>query len=428
MEALGVGEAVALLRPVDSLAVPMGPGQPVRFLHALSERDDWRDLRVFGALLLDLYAVFTRPGVTLLSGFYGAAERALRAAGHRVQFVPSDFRRFAPVVEQLNPRVMVTAAAPLDAQGRFSLALHAGATVGALERCGRDPDRVLIVETNPGLPHTLGLPPGHPHSLSADDVDFAIESDLPVPTLDDPEPSEAERAIAGYVRGFVREGTTLQTGIGAIPSTVAQLLAQEDGDGYGIHSEMFTTGLMHLHQAGKVTNRKGIYDGFSAVTFALGNAELHAWLADNEAVRFLPVELVNDPAIIARNRNMLSINGALAIDLAGQVVADTIGGRQHSGIGGHEDFAGGAWFSEGGRSLICLPSTAEVKGRVISRIQATLPRGSIVTTPRHQIDIVITEFGVAELRGRSVEERAEALIGIAHPDVRDALRRGEEDV
>jgi len=137
---------------------------------------------------------------------------------------------------------------------------------------------------------------------------------------------------------------------------------------------------------------------------------------------------VNDPAIIKRNRSMLSINGAIVVDLAGQVVADSIRGKQHSGIGGHEDFVGGASMAEGDHSLVCLPATAEIGGRVISRIQAELPGGSIVTTPRHQVDLIVTEFGVATLRNRSVAERAEAMIEIAHPDVRDALRRGEKDV
>jgi len=186
---------------------------------------------------------------------------------------------------------------------------------------------------------------------------------------------------------------------------------------------------MRLHQAGKVTNQqKGIYDGISVCTFALGTPELHEWLHENEAVRFLPVDIVNDPSVIQRNRRMVAINGAISVDLGGQVVADTIDGRQHSGIGGHEDFVGGASLEGEDRSMVCLPATVSVGGRMLSRIQTRLTRGSIVTSPRHQLDLVVTEFGAAELRGRTVGERAEALAGIAHPAVRDALLRGEDDV
>ena len=159
-------EAVDVLKPVDTLAVPLGPGQPAGLLHALSARDDWQDLRVFGALLLDLFPLFAKPGVQLRSGFFGPAERALRAAGHDVQFVPGDFRRFAGMAEDLAPRVMATAVAPPDPDGGASLSLHAGATVEALRQCGRDPDRVLIAEImlmltllvlSRLLPQSLGL-------------------------------------------------------------------------------------------------------------------------------------------------------------------------------------------------------------------------------------------------------------------------------
>ena len=429
MRRLELSEAAALIRETDTLGVPLGPGQPGGLLRALSERDDFRDLRVFGALLLDSYPLFTKPGVTLLSGFYGPVERALHAAGHAVGFVPADFRGFTRVTEKFHARVMATAVAPPDEQGRFSLSLHAGATVQALEACGRDPERLLIVEVNPKLPRTFGAPPDHPHALSAELIDIVVESDRPPPTLPDPQPSETHRAIARLVRDYVSDGATFQTGIGGVPSVVMQLLADAGtGGDYGIHSEMFTTGLMRLHQAGLVTNRKGNFDGFSIATFALGNEELHEWLHENEAVRFLPVDVVNDPVVISRNRQMLSINGALSIDLEGQVVADAIGARQFSGIGGHEDFVRGASMAIGDHSIVCLPSTAVVGERVVSRIQAALPRGSIVTTPRHQVDIIVTEYGAAELHGRTVEERADALIEIAHPDLRDALRRGETDV
>jgi len=422
-------EAAQLLRPVDSFAVPLGPGQPPALLHALSERDDFEQLVVFGALLLGLYPLFSRRGVVLYTGFMGPAERALRDAGHDVRFVPGDFRRFAGMVEQLAPRVMATAVAPPGPDGRFSLALHAGATVEALQRCGRDPQRVLIAEQNAELPRTLGLPPEHRHSLAPEEIDVLLESGRPPAVLPEEEPSEVERAIAAHAQSFVPDRATLQTGIGGVPNAVAALLAHGSGGGYGIHSEMFTTGLMQLHQAGKVDNRsKGIYDGFSVCTFALGSQELHRWLHEREEVRFLPVQLVNDPSVIARNRRMVSINGALSIDLAGQVVADTIEGRQHSGIGGHEDFVAGASLERDDHSLVCLPATARVGERLISRIQSRLPRGSIVTTPRHQLDVVITEYGAAELRGRSDAERAEALAAVAHPAVREALLSGEDDV
>lgn len=419
-------EAVALMRPRDHLCVPLGPGQPATFLETLGERDDWEELTISGALLLGPYAVLMKPGVRLLSGFFGPVERMMRDMGLNVQFVPADFRRFATSMRKASPRVMGTSVSPPDANGRMSLSLHAGASVAELHRAGADPDRLLVVEVNPRLPRTLGLDPDHSHSLSIDEVDVILESTAIPRTLPEVPATAVEHAIAEQIRRFVPDGATLQTGIGGTPSTVVKILAEGGGGDYGIHSEMFTTGLMKLHQSGKVTNRKGIYDGFSVATFALGTEELHAWLDEQSAVRFLPVDIVNDPAVIARNRRMISINGALAVDLAGQLAADTINGRQFSGIGGHEDFVCGASFGEGGHSIICLPSTATVGNSVISRIVAEFPAGALVTTPRHQVDLVITEFGAAELAGMTVAERAKALVDIAHPDHRDALREKAE--
>jgi acyl-CoA hydrolase len=423
-------EAAALLRRTDAMAVGLGPSQPTAFLHALGERDDWERLTVFGGLLIGLFKVFTRPGVTLLSGFFGPVERGLRDAGFDVHFVPADFRRFGQYARRLEPRVMATAAAPPDSEGRLSLALHAGATVAELQRAGRDPERLLIVEVNAKLPRTLGLPPEHPHALRLDEVDVIVESQGDPFYLPDHPPTEVERAIASHVAHFIPDGATLQTGIGGIPSEIAELLAEGPGGDYGIHSEMFTDGLMKLHLAGKVTNRKGVYDGFSVCTFAAGSPALYRWLDGQPAVRFLPVECINDPGVIARNRRMVSINGALSVDLAGQVAADTLGGRQYSGIGGHEDFVSGASIAEGGHSLVCLPSTARLRANggetQVSRLMAAFAPGTAVTTPRHQVDVVVTEWGAAELAGKTVRERSEALIAVAHPDFRDALRAEAE--
>ncbi len=415
-------EAASLVRPADSVAVGLGPAHPVGFLHALGERDDWVDLQLFGALLTDLYAIFTKPGVHYRSGFFGPAERFLRDSGADIEFVPADFRRFGPIVEKLAPRVMATAAAPPDKDGYVSLSLHAGATTDELHRCGRDPERLLIVEYNDNYPRTHGLEGVYDHSLHVDEIDVLLETDAVPINLPDAAGSDADRAIAEHARAFIRDGSTLQTGIGAIPSMIASLLAEGPGGGYGIHSEMFTNGLMRLHQAGKVTNdHKGEFDGYSICTFAAGVPELYEWLHENGEVRFLPVGIVNDARYIAENRDFVSINGATAVDLYGQVAADTIGGHQHSGIGGHEDFLAGAGLQLDDRSLLCLRSSTIVNEGRVSRIVTNLAPQMLVTTPRHQIDVVITEFGFAELSGLTVRERARALVEIAHPDFRAEL-------
>jgi acyl-CoA hydrolase len=166
----------------------------------------------------------------------------------------------------------------------------------------------------------------------------------------------------------------------------------------------------------------------SVSTFAMGSRALYDWLDHGDVVRFLPVDIVNDPAVIAKNRKMISINGALSVDLFGQIVADSIAGVQHSGIGGHEDFLAGAGRIVAGRSLICLPSMARVDGVDRSRIVSRLDAGSLVTSPRHQVDVIVTEYGAAELGGRTVGERARALAEIAHPDVREVLREAAHEI
>ncbi|MCU1496483.1 MAG: acetyl-CoA hydrolase/transferase [Acidimicrobiales bacterium] len=419
-ERLTPEDAAARVRAVDVVGIPLGPGHPGAFLHALGSRTDWEDLVITGALLTDFYEVFGRPNVRFLSGFFGPLERLMRDQGGAIEFVPADFRRFAPALESINPRVMATAASVPDADGYCSLSLHAGATVGQIEKTASDPDRLLVVEVSPRYPRTMGVGE-HAHRIHVDRIDVLIESDREPFVIGEPEPTPEERAIAEQVAGFVTEGCTIQTGIGGIPSTVASLLADGPVGGLGIHSEMFTTGCMKLHLAGKVANDKGIYDGYSITTFAAGTRELYDWLDGNEEVRFLPVHLVNSPDVIAQNSKMVSINGALAVDLAGQAVADTLAGAQYSGIGGHEDFVASSGLELEDRSLICLRSSTVVNGKRMSRIASQFPAGTIVTTPRHQLDVVVTEYGVAELRGRTVRERARAMAAISHPDFRDQL-------
>jgi acyl-CoA hydrolase len=425
-EKLSVEEAAGRLEPRDTFGIPLGPGQPGGLLEELGRRDDWEELRVYGALLLVGTELFNHPKVHYLSGFFGPIERALRDAGANISFVPADFRRFAPLLEEQHPRVMATAAAPPDPDGWCSLSLHAGGTATEIGRAGDDPERLLIVEVSGRFPRTSGLLPDYRHALHLDQIDVLVETDkAPFPIVDPP-PGDAERAIAEHASRHVDDGDTLQTGIGAIPSTIAGLLAEGDGGDYGVHSEMFTTGLMQLHEAGKISNRKGQFDGVSVATFAGGTEELYRWLDGNTEVAFMPVEIVNSHDVIGRNRAMVTINGAISIDIQGQVVADTINATQYSGIGGHEDFVAGPALSLEAKALLCMPATTTVDGKLVSRIVPWFDAGAVITTPRHQVDVVITEHGAAELQGKTVHQRGEALASIAHPDFRDELLAAAE--
>ncbi len=418
--------AAELIHPTDTLGLALGPGQPPSFLRALGERDDWEDLRVYGALLAVGTELFSRDNVHLLSGFFGPFERAIRDAGGNIGFAPADFRRFAPLYERQRPRVMCTVAAAPDADGFCSLSLHAGGSTRELIRAGADPERLLVVEASSAFPRTVGLPPEHPHRLHVDQIDVLIETDAAPLELPAAEPSATDREIAAHAAAFIESGCTIQTGIGTIPSAIAAILADGNADDLGIHSEMFTDGLMRLQRSGAVSNRKGIFDGVSVTTFAFGSRALYEWLDGNEEVAFLPVEVVNSQEVIARNRRMVSISGALAVDVHGQVVADTINARQFSGIGGHEDFVAGSGLELEDRSLLCLPATVVIDGETRSRIVPYFDRGAVITTPRHQVDVIVTEYGAAELEGKTVRQRGLELARICHPDFRAEVEHAAE--
>jgi acyl-CoA hydrolase len=411
-----------LLQSDDTLAVPIATGQPAAFLAALGERADWRQLTIFGGLLIEPYAVLQRPGVRYISGFFGPLERAARAAGANVDYLPADFLGWERYARAFKPRVVASAVAPLDDRGFFSLGLHAGATFNALLEAAADPQRLAIVEVVADMPHVYGLGQYGAHRIHVSAVDCVLESDRGVFAWPEAVASAEDALIAQHVEQLIEDNATLQFGIGGVPNQIGHLLAAGNKGDFGIHTEMFVDAIMHLHRAGKVSNHKGVFDGFSVSTFAAGSADLYRWMHRNAEVRMLPVAQVNDPAIIRANRRMVSINGALAIDLNGQVMADAIGARQYSGVGGHELFVIGAHDGIDGKSIICLRSTARPGGQPVSTIVAQLPPGTPVTTPRHHVQYVVTEHGVANLGLLTARERPHALIEIAHPDFRDQLR------
>jgi acyl-CoA hydrolase len=414
-------EAAALVRPTDAIGMGLVTGTPVALLKALSARDDWQDVTVSGGLLLGLFDFFLHPNVHYRASYYGGGERHYAARGADIQFVPSFFRHYGLLIQHLSPRVMMTVATMPDAKGMVNFSLYNGAHLEEFLRAGRDPNRLLVVECSPHFPRTTPLE-GFVHEISVDDIDVIVVSDEHPTVLASEVVTDQDLAIASFAATYVRDGTTLQTGIGAVPNLVAQALARGDGGDYGVHSEMFTDGLYELFTAGKISNsRKPIHPGVSVTTFALGSQEMYDFLDANPKVGFAPVSYVNDPSVIARNHKMVSINSALEVDLQGQIVADTIGARQYSGVGGNQDFVEGTSLSLEHTSLICLQSAAVVGGQLKSRIISDMTPLSVVTTPRHLTGVIVTEYGTADLRGRSVKERAQLLIGIAHPQFRDEL-------
>ncbi|MGA2431934.1 MAG: acetyl-CoA hydrolase/transferase C-terminal domain-containing protein [Acidimicrobiales bacterium] len=418
---LSLEEAIGLVRPVDAIGLGLVTSTPVGLLNELSKRQDWEDLTLSGGLILGVFDVFMHPNVHYRSSFYGGGERYYQSHGADIQFVPSFFRHYGLLIQHLSPRVMMMQGAMPDANGNVSLSLYNGAHLAEFLAAGRDPNRILIVECSPYFPRTLALE-GFTNDISLADIDVVVYTDERPTVLAKEVGTPEDMAIADYAASFVRNGCTLQTGIGAVPNLVAEALVKREGGDYGVHSEMFTDGLYKLCASGKVTNEcKPIHRGDSVITFALGSQEMYDFLHENERVRLAPVTYVNDPTVIARNHRMVSINSALAVDLQGQIIADAIGARQYSGVGGHMDFVEGTSLSLEHTSLICLQSSAVVDGVLTSRIIGDMSSHSVVTTPRHLTGVIVTEHGFADLRGRSVKERARAMVSIAHPLFRDEL-------
>lgn len=307
--------------------------------------------------------------------------------------------------------VFVVMVGPMDKHGYFRMSLSVIAEREALEAT-----RLLILEVNPNLPNVLG-----DNEIHISEVDYLYESNEPIITIPDQEPDEVDMAIGKNVAALVEDGSTIQLGIGKIPDAVAKFFMEKND--LGVHTEMITSSVARLAKAGVITGRKKtLYPKKIIGNFALGSQELYEFLDDNPSVMLLPGRYTNDPKVIMQNYKMVSINAALQVDLVGQICSESIGSMQYSGTGGAVDFAYGAIHSEGGKSIIAIKSTT--KNGTISAIQPVLSPGSIVTISRNDIDYVVTEFGVATMKGTPTIRRVENLINVAHPDFRDELREG----
>jgi 4-hydroxybutyrate CoA-transferase len=295
-----------------------------------------------------------------------------------------------------------------DEHGYCSYGVEVGVTKSAAESAG-----MVIAEVNPNMPRTLG-----DSFIHVSQIDYFIEVDYELPQLSPEPPSPIQDQIAYHIAEYVPDAATLQMGIGGIPDAVLRRLTQHKN--LGVHTELFSDGVMHMIEMGVITcAAKSLHPGKVVAGFALGSRKLYHFIHDNPIFEMRPTEYVNDPFVIAQNDRMVSINSAIEVDLTGQVCADSIGTQFYSGVGGQLDFVRGASRSKGGKSIIALPSTA--RHGTISRIVPTLKLGSGVTTTRNDVHYIATEYGVADLFGRSISERVQALINIAHPDFRDEL-------
>lgn len=327
----------------------------------------------------------------------------------RADFIPSFYSQIPNTMEKyINPEVMYVTVSPMDKNGYFSLGTSISDAI-MLKKVVRK----IYLEVNENMPRTHGN-----SFIHISEAEAVCEFNWPLPELKSNGISDVEMAIGNYIAELVPDEATIQLGIGGIPNAVAcSLTGKRD---LGIHSELFTEGMIDLIEQGVVTNRKkNIHYGKSIATFALGTKRMYEYIDDNVGVEFYPVDYVNNIGIIGMHDNLISINSCIEVDLFGQVCSESLGTRLYSGVGGQVDFVRGACNSKGGKSIIAIQSTA--KNGTVSKIKPILSHGSIVTTSRNEVDYIVTEYGAARLKGKSIRERARLLIGIAHQCFREEL-------
>ncbi|RZT90640.1 acetyl-CoA hydrolase/transferase family protein [Azospira sp. APE16] len=407
-------DAIACVRNGDTIVVPTGVGEPPALLTALSDaRRNYRDVTVSQILALRKYGYIdpeTRDHVRHTAYFFGGATRPGGQAGW-VDFIPNYFAELPQLIERgLSPAdVVFTMASPMDEHGYFALSLAADYTMAAVKKA-----RAIVLEVNPNVPFAYGDCYVHISKVAA-----LVESSDPVLEVGLPTIGPVQEAIGKYVADLIEDGSTLQIGYGGIPDAVVMQLQHKHD--LGIHTEMIGDGILSLIESGAVTNKKKTFmPGKSVATFALGSNKLYKFMHRNPALEMHPVEFTNDPYIAARNDKLIAINATMQVDLLGQCGSESLGFSPYSGTGGQADFVRAANRSKDGKAFIVVPSTA--KDDTISRIVPTLTPGTHVTTSKNDINYVVTEYGVAQLRGKSAKQRVEALIGIAHPNFRNELR------
>ena len=388
-------------------------------------RDELTDVKIRGNLIFSPIQTVecdpTREHFCYNSWHCSGYERKLCDKG-LCNYIPMIFRNVVPYYRHfLTVNVAMMCVTPMDQHGYFNLSCAAGIARGILEKAD-----IVILEVNEHLPRILG---GFDESIHIDEVDYVVEGEHPpLPQFPIAQPTEEDIKIADLIVPHIVDGATLQLGIGGMPNVVGARLAESDLKDLGMHTELCGDAYYELYKAGKLTNkRKALQRGKGVTGMVFGSQSLYEWVDQNPGVIVEPLEYVNAPETIARHENMISINSCIAVDLYGQICAESAGLRHISGTGGQLDYLTGAAMSAGGKAFICMTSSFVDKAGV--RRSRVLPHfnGDIVTDPRSQAYYIVTEYGAVNLAGRSTWERAEMLVSIAHPDFRDSLIAAAEE-
>lgn len=414
--------AVKIVNSGDWIDYGFGHSKPIALDKALSLRkSELKDVNIRQVMSLNPQACIEADPegevFTLNAWYFSGYDRKLHDSGQAFHS-PMVFSNQALYYEKsIHDQVDVAMfrVTRMNKDGFFNLHCACASTRAILEAA-----KQVLVEVNEKLPWAMG---GAGELIHISEVDYVVEAESEVEVIPAISPSETDRKIAEHIVPFIHNGACIQLGIGGLPNIVGTMLAESDVKDLGCHSEMLTDAFYHLHAAGKLTNRKKkLNQGKSAFAFATGSKFLYDWLNYNPSLSTYPASYINNPHNIAQNPNAISINACLEVDLYGQVSSESSATRQISGTGGQLDFAIGAYLSENGRSFICCNSSYQDKaGNLKSRIVPTLLSGSIVSVPRSLTHCIVTEYGIADLAGRSTWQRAAALINIAHPDLRDEL-------
>lgn len=407
-------EAVAMVKSGHRLYSSANAAAPSAFMNALAKRGhELENVQIYHMLLIgddpfgtpDLRERFFHS-----SYFIGSADRPAVNAGTSA-YIPVHLHEIPKVIRMEPPvDISVVHTSPPDEHGFLSLGVEVVATKASAET-----SKCVIAQVNNQMPRTLGDSFIHISQIHA-----LVEVDQPLPILDNIQITDTERKIGKYIADMIDDGSTLQLGIGGIPNAVLELL--EGKRDIGIHTEMVSDGILQAVQKGIVTGtRKSLHPGKIIGTFILGSANLYGFVDDNPFLEMHPVDYTNNPWVVAKNDNMVAVNSALEVDITGQVCSDSIGTYIYSGFGGQLDFIRGAGAAKNGKPIIALPATA--KNDQISRIVPTLKVGSGVVTTRADVHYVVTEYGIAVLYGKNLQQRARALINVAHPKFREELEK-----